>query len=365
MLDKRHFLRFSKERRGHFRLSSESTKWMVCTVVDFSRSGMTIVFHEKINTGSLCSFEIPIPEEETFINVTGTIQWSEKQENGFTGGVALTEILDDDNFRKLLSGYTLSDEANSPEFPKGAEEQDEGSFSPPRNIPASKKAFLAFCFLIVLLSLPLLVMAVRGYSSGKQFNHDKNSTAVIPEPKKLPPLIVKTTPLIPVQPVLPEENIIQEEPVLTVLETREPHTARLKDNGGSFYTLALKHYKRANETIFDFIVQANPTITNVRRISDEKKITLPVITSESYLEKGDDGTYRVYIGTFETFVLATAYSKKVDKQGKLFSIEAHQFSPQDTWYRLTMGGYNNKRDALETAKLLEEADLIYISPDVK
>jgi hypothetical protein len=208
-------------------------------------------------------------------------------------------------------------------------------------------------------------MAVRGYSSGKPLKHDNNPKDVVLKPTKLPHVIVKTTPVIPEQPALPEKIVIQEEPVETVLETREPHVARLKDNGGSFYSLARKHYQKANETIFDLILQANPTITNVRSISDRKKITLPVIISESYLEKADDGTYRVYIGTFETYALATAYSKKVDKHGKLFSIKAHPVSPQDTWYRLTIGNYNNKRDALETAKLLKEADLIYISPDVK
>ena len=365
MLDKRHFLRFAKERRGHFRLSSESTKWEKCTVVDFSRNGLTIFFDKKLNVGSLCSFEIPITEEETLINVTGTVQWAEEQENGFYGGVALTEILDDDNFRKLLSGYTLSDEANSPEFPNSVEEHGEKSPSSFGNIMTSKKAFCALCFLIILLSLPLLVMAVRSYSPGKSFNPDKNPREVVLKPTKIPPVIVKATPVIPEQPTLPEETVIPEEPVETVLQTREPHVARLKDNGGSFYTLALKHYQRANETIYDLIVQANPTISNVRRISDEKKIILPIITSESYLEKVDEGTYRVYIGTFETFDLATVYSKKVDNQGKLFSMKSHQFSPQDTWYRLTMGDYNNKRDALETAKLLEEADLIYTSSNLK
>jgi hypothetical protein len=326
---------------------------------------MTIRFHETVTQGSLCSFEIPIPEEETFIHVTGTVQWAEEQGNGFIGGVALSEILDDDNFRKLLSGYTLIDKANSIEFPKDRQEQGEASFAPSGNTLASKKAFLVLCFLIFLLTLPLLVMAVRGYSSGRLFNDDTNPTSVVLKPTKLPPVTAKTTPVIPEQPTLPDETVDQKEPVKTVLKIKEPHIARLKDNGGSFYSLARKHYQKANETIFDLIVQANPTIANVRRISDEKKITLPVITAESYLEKADDGTYRVYIGTFETPVLATAYSKKVDKQGKRFSIKAHQFSPQDTWYRLTIGAYNNKRDALKTAQLLEEADLIYISPDLK
>ncbi len=363
MIEKREFFRFEHERRGNFHLPGESEKWQECTVVDFSRNGMTVFFHEKITIGSLFSFEIPVPEEKTFITLTGTLQWTEESENGYKGGIALSTLLDDDNFRKLLVGHSLSGEITGTECQEDIQEFSKEAPSSSRNTLTSRKAFLALCCLLSLLSLPLLFMVVRGYSSGRSFNHDQNKEAVALKTIEVTPLTA-----VPIAAVcdllIPEVDTAKpEKPMATVSSTRKPHFARLKDNGGSFSSLAHKHYQKANETIFDLIVQANPAITNVRRVSDRKKITLPVITPESYLNKAADGSYRVHIGTFETFELATVYSKRVDNSDKHFSIDAHHFSPHDKWYRLTMGDFSNREDALKAAKLLEKDNLIYTSPD--
>ena len=269
--------------------------------------------------------------------------------------------MDDDNFRKLLTGYNLSGETAGTECLEDVQTFSKNAHSSYKNILASKKAFLSL-FLLFLLSLPLLFMVVRGYSSGKSFNQDQNKKDVV----LLKPIEVSAATVIPIAAVcdLQVDTDRLDKHMTVVSNTREPHFARLKDNGGSFSTLALKHYRKANETIFDLIVQANPTITNVRKVSDRKKIALPVITPESYLNKATDGTYRVHIGTFETFELATVYSKRVDNAEKRFFIEDHQFSPQDKWYRLTMGDFNTRKDALQAVKLLEKENLIYISPDV-
>ena len=363
MKEKREFFRFEHERRGNFHLPGESEKWQECTVVDFSRNGITVFFYEKITIGSLCSFEIPIPEEETFITLTGTLQWAEESENGYKGGIALSTLLDDDNFRKLLTGHNLSGEITGTECQEDIQELSKEAPSSSRKRLTSRKAFLALYCLLSLLSLPLLFMVVRGYSSGRSFNHDQNKKDVVLKTIEVTPQTV-----VPIAAVcdlrIPEVDTVKpEQPMVPVSNTRKPHFAQLKDNGGSFSTLAHKHYQKANETIFDLIVQANPAITNVRRVSDRKKITLPVITPESYINKTTDGTYRVHIGTFETFELATVYSKRVDNSGKRFSIDAHHFSPHDKWYRLTMGDFSNRKDALKAVKLLEKDNLIYISPD--
>ena len=115
MIEKREFFRFEHERRSNYHLPGEDNEWQECTIIDFSRNGMTIFSHERIVIGSLCSFEIPIPEGQTFITITGTLQWAEESEDGYKGGVALTTLLDDDNFRKLLTGHTLSDKSTSTE----------------------------------------------------------------------------------------------------------------------------------------------------------------------------------------------------------------------------------------------------------
>jgi antitoxin component YwqK of YwqJK toxin-antitoxin module len=83
---------------------------------------------------------------------------------------------------------------------------------------------------------------------------------------------------------------------------------------------------------------------------------------ESYIKKLSNGSYRVHIGTFETHELANAYSKKVNVAERKFFIEPHNVSFKDTWYRLMVGNFGNKVDALQTVKLLKEKELIYISP---
>ena len=138
-----------------------------------------------------------------------------------------------------------------------------------------------------------------------------------------------------------------------------------KKGGGSLYTIAMRHYQKANETLFDLIVQANPFIANVRQIGDDQKIILPVITPESYIFTINDGEYRVYIGTFETFDLAVQYSRRFTEPEKLLFIESQEFSPQDTWYRLTMGDYQSREEALKRVINLKEASLIYIPLPLK
>ena len=139
-----------------------------------------------------------------------------------------------------------------------------------------------------------------------------------------------------------------------------------KEEGGSLYAIAMKHYQRANETLFDLIVQANPGITNVRQIGDDQTIILPAITPESYLVKTKDAEYRVHIATFEIFESAVEHSKKMTEPDKLIFIESREFSHEDTWYRLTMGDFETKEEALKTVHLLNEASLIYISsPAIK
>ena len=99
------------------------------------------------------------------------------------------------------------------------------------------------------------------------------------------------------------------------------HIGFFKEEGGSLYSIALKHYLRTNTTLFDLILQANPTIIDIRQIDDNLKITIPLITPESYVKELSTGSYRVYIGTFETHELATSYSKKVNDAERQFFID--------------------------------------------
>jgi hypothetical protein len=156
------------------------------------------------------------------------------------------------------------------------------------------------------------------------------------------------------------ESIFPSVPEATASTEKDNGYVVFKEEGGSLYAIAKKHYQKANETLFDLIVQANPSIVNVRKIGDDQKLFVPPIVPESYIGKSNDGEYRVHIGTFETFDLAVAYSRRVAETEKLLFIEAQDFSPEDTWYRVIMGDFEDKEEALKTVNLLKEASLIYI-----
>lgn len=162
------------------------------------------------------------------------------------------------------------------------------------------------------------------------------------------------------------ESILPSVSKATASTEKESGYVVFKEEGGSLYAIAKKHYQKANETLFDLIVQANPSIGNVRKIGDDQKLFLPPIVPESYIGKSNDGEYRVHIGTFETFDFAVAYSRRIAETEKYLYIEPQEFSPEDTWYRVIMGDFEDKEKALKTVNLLKEASIIYIpDPPVK
>jgi hypothetical protein len=152
---------------------------------------------------------------------------------------------------------------------------------------------------------------------------------------------------------------------LTISKEKEARIVVFKEEGGSLHSIAMKQYKKANETLFDLILQANSDITNIRQINDDQKIALPVITEESYVKKVSDGNYRVYVGTFKTSKTANVYFKKLSDLKKVLILYVHEFSPKDTWHRLMISHFNSKEDALKMVNLLNKKGIIYIPPKTK
>ena len=65
--------------------------------------GIGIRFHtsEKISIGSSIHISVSVPQILEPIDVTGIVKWIVKGENHFIGGIALTEVLEEDTLRRL------------------------------------------------------------------------------------------------------------------------------------------------------------------------------------------------------------------------------------------------------------------------
>ena len=372
MLERRKFFRFLRQRKTQYFSQERIENKQECTIVDVSREGMKVLFHEKINLGSIICLEIPIPGEVVPINVNGILRRIEEKGNDFICGIELTKVFDDEEFRRLLIGYSLSQKKINTKFIKEA--RGEANTRTEVTVPSlnSKQHFARSFFkkvvslisvAVFLFSLVLFLM-VRGYFSSNLFNEENQKRDMVAQLKEVPSGIEPTKGVSNRLITSADAHLApQYKPVVS--REKGYHVALLKEEGGSLSSLALKHYRRANETLFDIILQANPGITDVRQIHEDQKITAPVINSASYIKKVSDGMYQVHVGTYQTPDLAPLYSSKVINLGKKLLIQPHKFSSKDIWYRVMIGDFKSKEEALRTVNLLKELAIIYIPPELR
>lgn len=197
MRNKRRFLRITKKRTTRYSSQEKIENLQDCTIIDVSRQGMKIVFPEKINLGAIICLQLPVavPGELAATTINAQLKWIEKRGNDFIGGIELTEKLDDEQFEKLLIGYTLSEKKISTSIIKNIIQIDKdhaaemSSSSAARKHPGLSSLKAAFSLmnmsvspssLVLSVTLTALFVMISGYYSFTLLNGyvQKNDTAV-------------------------------------------------------------------------------------------------------------------------------------------------------------------------------------------
>jgi Tfp pilus assembly protein PilZ len=90
-------IRFSTNLNGRYFIKELGKSWGKCTVFDVSSKGMGITFHttETIQIGSTINLEITVPSELEPMSVRGTLKWIKQENNEYSGGIELIEVLDE------------------------------------------------------------------------------------------------------------------------------------------------------------------------------------------------------------------------------------------------------------------------------
>jgi Tfp pilus assembly protein PilZ len=90
-------IRFSTNLNARYFVKELGKQWGKCTVFDVSRKGMGITFHtaETIQVGSTINLEITVPSELEPMIVKGTLKWIKQENNEYSGGIELIEVLDE------------------------------------------------------------------------------------------------------------------------------------------------------------------------------------------------------------------------------------------------------------------------------
>jgi type II secretory pathway predicted ATPase ExeA len=130
------------------------------------------------------------------------------------------------------------------------------------------------------------------------------------------------------------------------------------ERGQTLSYLTKKYYGMVNETLMDYILELNPEITNVHLIVVNQKIKIPKITEELLIIHSSEHTYKIFVGTFSTPGLARLYRDEPVLKGKKIETIARKVSPQDTWYRVMIGDFDHKNEALGMIDLLKKKGLL-------
>ena len=197
MSDKRKFLRVTKKRKTYYSPQEKIENLQDCTIIDVSRKGMQIVFLEKIDLGAIICLQLPVavPGELAATTINAQLKWIKKRGNNFIGGIELIENLDDEQFEKLLIGYTLSEKKISTSIIKEVIKLDKAhtdkmspvSVSRQHPVPSSLKAAFPLInssasplSLVLFLTLSALLLMVSGYCSYPLFHGgtQKNDTVL-------------------------------------------------------------------------------------------------------------------------------------------------------------------------------------------
>lgn len=186
MREKRKLLRFVKLRKIRYLLSGKMGKWQECAIIDLSRRGMKIHFHEGIALDATIFLVLNVPGEAVPINLRGIVKRIEGSGCNFTGGVELTEMLDDNTFIKIMNGYSPCAAQGKPGT-AATKKVSEDAYTPAQKTipalfsqvsftnPSFKQAFsfisssVSLFSLVLFLSLPVFFLMVTGYFSGNPF----------------------------------------------------------------------------------------------------------------------------------------------------------------------------------------------------
>jgi general secretion pathway protein A len=124
--------------------------------------------------------------------------------------------------------------------------------------------------------------------------------------------------------------------------------------GGTLLALARQYYPVVNHSLLDFILEANPQITDSNLIFPNQKIKIPNITEEAFLLQISDHIYNIHLGAFKSAKSVHLYTGEPLLRGKKITVIPRKVSPRETLYRIEVGRFNTKDEALKAIQILKE-----------
>lgn len=123
--------------------------------------------------------------------------------------------------------------------------------------------------------------------------------------------------------------------------------------GDTVAKLAARHYGRVDSVILDIVRKANSNLENIDLIYEGQKINLPTITDTARV------MFTVSVASYHSINEATAVFIDLVKKGFKTAIYPHLDTQGNTWYRVTIGTFNEQNKADMYARQLKTQGFLY------
>ena len=197
----------------------------------------------------------------------------------------------------------------------------------------------------------VMLAAALGVGALAVLKRDRDTAPVTVVEKTAPEAIVEKS--VPVQAKIRK----QEQP-----QAVEPEKTVTVKRGWTLSLLAQQQYGLVNPTVLDILLEQNPRITDVNQIPADEPMKIPPLTDERFLGRDPDGRFHIYLGTFGDQRSIQALKKHALLQGKTFKTALRKVSSDVLWYRLTVGGFMSKEEALQALRGLKKQGVLPAFP---
>jgi general secretion pathway protein A len=282
----------------------------------------------------------------------------------YTQGIPLVINILCDN--ALRVGYELTQKRIDVDIIQKVIEELEGPGSPKRSLPSIKQTkaqrpsaphskvsikIVSFAMLALVCLGGVLLLIRGGFQKGstqwgelKTFKSHSVDTQN-PKSKSIPPESLKLPPL-------PSPSHVDKRKEKQFIEMVTVKA------GQTISSLSQEYYRMTHTTLLDIILDFNPEITNVHLILINQEIKIPKITEELFIIQSSEGTCKIHVGTFSNPDISKLYRNERFLMGKEIEVLPRKVSAQETWYRVVVGKFDNREEALKAIHLLREKGLL-------
>lgn len=126
--------------------------------------------------------------------------------------------------------------------------------------------------------------------------------------------------------------------------------------GDTVAKLAAEHYGRVDDRILKAVKEANPGLPNMDLVYKGQKISLP------QLGAGGQVLYSASVASYHSMDEAKAVFSDLSNKGYKATIYPYMDDQENTWYRITIGTFSSRQDAILYSKQLREKGFPFAKP---